>query len=74
MRKQERILKQRTNEDNDRIDSYQFIEPALYNIKQIIDIIVLNNTHWLELSINEKSSEFTLLRKKERNLICFRLI
>ena len=52
-------------------ETYQFIEPGLYNIKQLTNIIALNNTSWLEMNINEKSGEFTLVLKKERNKIKF---
>ena len=46
-------------------ESYRFIEPGLYNIKQRIDIIALDNTPWLEMSIDEQNGKFTLVLKKK---------
>ena len=48
------------------IDNFQFIEPGLYNIRQIIDIITLNNAAWLEMSIDEKSGDFSLHIKHKK--------
>ena len=59
VRKKEKILRRRIGEGGDPIDNFQFIEPGLYNIKQIINIFV-KNTPWLEFNINEKSGEFSL--------------
>ena len=54
------------SEGGNLIDNFEFIEPGLYNIKQIIDIIVLNNTPWIELNINENSVNLrSWLGKKE---------
>ena len=41
------------SEGGDLIDNF-YIAPGLYNTKQITDIIVLNNTPWIELNNNEK--------------------
>ena len=59
MHKKGKILRRRIGEGGDPIDNVQFIEPGLYNVKQIIGIIV-NNIPWLEFNINEKSGEFSL--------------
>ena len=61
--KRERILRQIMIRDRPPTESYQFIEPGLYNIKQVTDIIALSNTPWLEMNINE-NGEFTLVLKK----------
>ena len=70
MRKKEKILRRRIDEGGDPIDNFQFIEPGLYNIKQIIDIIV-NNAPWLEFNINENSGKFSLEIKNRRYKITF---
>ena len=71
VRKRERIFMQRMSKGGDIIDNFQFIEPVLCSIKQINDIVVLNNIPWTGLNINEKSVEFTLVIEKERNKIKF---
>ena len=65
VRKRHKILRQIMNRDGETTETFQFIEPGLYNIKQIIDII-RESTSWVELSVNEKSGTITLLQKKER--------
>ena len=59
------------NKGGDPTEGYQFIDPGLYNIKQIIDSIVLN-TSWVEWNINETSGSITLVLKKERKKITVR--
>ena len=53
------------NRDGNTTENYQFVEPGLYNTKQIIDIIRLS-TPWVELSVNYKLGTLTLVLKKER--------
>ena len=37
--KTQRILRRIMNRDGNTVENFQFIEPGLYNIKQIVDII-----------------------------------
>ena len=71
VRKKAKILKRRISEGVDPIDNFHFIEPGLYNIRQIIDIIALNNAPWLEMSIDEKSGEFSLHIKHKKYKLQF---
>ena len=71
MRKKANILKRRISEGVDPIDNFQFIEPGHYNIRQITDIIALNNGPWLKMSIGEQSGEFSLHIKHKKYKLKF---
>ena len=65
VRKTDRILRRVMNRDGNTTENYHFIEPGLYNIKQIIDIISLS-TPWVELSVNEKTDTIALWPKERK--------
>ena len=54
------------NRNGDTTETFQFIPPGLYNIKQITDLIH-SDTPWVEFTFDEKTGTITLFNKKVKN-------